>query len=63
MEKMETISSTIRNKKMETISSTIRNYTLIQYSTGIPSQNSKTAERNKGDLNREERSQIIPIYR
>jgi hypothetical protein len=33
--------------------------TLIQYGTGIPSQSSKTGERNKRNSNREERNQII----
>jgi hypothetical protein len=35
--------------------------TLIQYSTRIPSQSSKTKERNKSNSNREGRTQVIPI--
>jgi hypothetical protein len=35
--------------------------TLIQYSTGIPIQSSKTGERNKRDSNGEGRSEIVPI--
>jgi hypothetical protein len=55
-EKTETISSKVRNEaRVSTLS------TLIQCSTGIPSQSSKT-EDIKRDSNRE-RSQIIPICR
>jgi hypothetical protein len=34
---------------------------VIQYSTRIPSQSSKTKERNKSNSNREGRTQVIPI--
>jgi hypothetical protein len=36
---------------------------LIQYSTGIPSQTNKARERNEIDSNREGRSQIISIFK
>jgi hypothetical protein len=60
----------LKGKKNKIIFSTVRNKrkvstlpTLIQYSTGIPSQSNKARERNKKDTNREGRSQIITICR
>jgi hypothetical protein len=54
MGKAEITSSKVRNKtRMPTLS------TLIQNSTGIPSQSNKAKERNKRDSNRKGRSQII----
>jgi hypothetical protein len=59
MEKTETLSSNI---KKETRVSTFS--TVLQYSAEIPSQGNKTSKRHdERDLNREGRSQIIPICR
>jgi hypothetical protein len=53
--KIETISSKVRN---ETRVSTLS--TLIQYIFGILSQSNNTRKRNKRNINREGKSQIIP---
>jgi hypothetical protein len=54
----ESISSNIRN---ETRVSTLA--TLIQHSFGIPIQRNNTGRKHKRNLNREVRSQFIPICR
>jgi hypothetical protein len=41
----------------------LKSLLLIQCSTGILSQRNKTGERNKNNLKKEGRSQIIPISR
>jgi hypothetical protein len=58
MGKNKTVSSKIRYETNMSILPT-----LIQYSAGIPSQRSKTGERNTRYSNREGRSQIISDYR
>jgi hypothetical protein len=64
-----TANSVLNGEKTEIISNKVGmkqgcllSPTLIQYSTGIPGQNSMVRERNKRDSNREERSKIIPTY-